>query len=115
MIETKTARVLLLRFLWNASSELQSLCTTADVLNSLKLNNRWMEDFFLAGAYQEPRKHGESLKKIYLKGAFVFSNYIQAQISKARYNLREFEQVEAIFEELLANDPHRVEDMDMYF
>nr|XP_028953587.1 LOW QUALITY PROTEIN: anaphase-promoting complex subunit 8-like [Malus domestica] len=100
---------------WSAWSELQSLCTTVDVLNSLKLNNHWMKDFFLASAYQELRKHSESLKQYeYLKGTFVFSNYIQAQIAKAQYNLREFEQVEAIFEELLRNDPYRVEDMDMY-
>ncbi|KAF5459846.1 hypothetical protein F2P56_019760 [Juglans regia] len=100
---------------WNAWSELQSLCTTIDTLNSLNLNNHWMKDFFLASAYQELRMHNESLVKYeYLLGTFGFSNYIQAQIAKARYSLREFEQVEAIFEELLRNDPYRVEDMDMY-
>ncbi|XP_040989326.1 anaphase-promoting complex subunit 8 [Juglans microcarpa x Juglans regia] len=100
---------------WNAWSELQSLCTTIDTLNSLNLNNHWMKDFFLASAYQELRMHNESLAKYeYLLGTFGFSNYIQAQIAKARYSLREFEQVEAIFEELLRNDPYRVEDMDMY-
>ncbi|XP_059441301.1 anaphase-promoting complex subunit 8 [Corylus avellana] len=100
---------------WNAWSELQSLCTTVDTLNSLNLNNHWMKDFFLASAYQELRMHNESLAKYEcLQGTFGFSNYIQAQIAKARYSLREFEQVEAIFEELLRNDPFRVEDMDMY-
>ncbi|KAL2348079.1 hypothetical protein Fmac_002079 [Flemingia macrophylla] len=34
--------------------------------------------------------------------------------AKRQYSLREFDQVEAIFEELLSNDPYRVEDMDMY-
>ncbi|CAL5327194.1 anaphase-promoting complex subunit 8 [Camellia sinensis] len=100
---------------WNAWSELQSLCTTSETLNSLNLNNHWMKDFFLAGAYQELRMHNESLAKYeYLQGTFSFSNYIQAQIAKAQYSLREFEQVEVIFEELLRNDPYRVEDMDMY-
>lgn len=32
---------------WSAWSELQSLCTTIDILNSLNLNNHWMKDFFL--------------------------------------------------------------------
>ncbi|KAK3035789.1 hypothetical protein RJ639_034605 [Escallonia herrerae] len=100
---------------WNAWSELQSLCMTVEALNSLNLNNHWMKDFFLASAYHELRMHKESLAKYeYLQGIFSFSNYIQAQIAKAQYNLREFEQVEVIFEELLRNDPYRVEDMDMY-
>ncbi|KAL3528296.1 hypothetical protein ACH5RR_007618 [Cinchona calisaya] len=100
---------------WSAWSELQSLCTTIEILNSLHLANHWMKDFFLANAYQELRMHNESLAKYeYIQGTFSFSNYIQAQIAKAQYSLREFEQVEVIFEELLRNDPYRVEDMDMY-
>ncbi|XP_023519242.1 anaphase-promoting complex subunit 8 [Cucurbita pepo subsp. pepo] len=100
---------------WSAWSELQSLCTTIDILNSLNLNNHWMKDFFLAYAYQELRMHNESMVKYEnLQATFGFSNYIQAQIAKAQYSLREFDQVEAIFEELLRNDPYRVEDMDMY-
>ncbi|WJX87492.1 anaphase-promoting complex component apc8 [Trifolium repens] len=100
---------------WNAWTELQSLCTTVDILNSLNLSSHWMKDFFLASVYQELRMHNESLSKYeYLLGTFGFSNYIQAQIAKAQYSLREFDQVEAIFEELLRTDPYRVEDMDMY-
>ncbi|GFZ12067.1 anaphase-promoting complex subunit 8 [Actinidia rufa] len=95
--------------------ELQALCTTIETLNSLNLNNHWMKDFFLGSAYQELRMHNESLAKYEnLQGTFRFSNYIQAQIAKAQYSLREFEQVEVIFEELLRTDPYRVEDMDMY-
>ncbi|OVA14337.1 Tetratricopeptide TPR-1 [Macleaya cordata] len=100
---------------WSAWSELQCLCTTVDILNNLSLKNHWMKDFFLGSAYQELRMHTESLAKYeYLQGAFRFSNYIQAQIAKAKYSLREFEEVEVIFEELMRNDPYRVEDMDMY-
>ncbi|XP_020537476.1 anaphase-promoting complex subunit 8 isoform X2 [Jatropha curcas] len=100
---------------WSAWSELQSLCTTIEILNNLTLSNHWMKDFFLASAYQELRMHSESLGKYEsLQTTFSFSNYIQAQIAKAQYSLREFEQVEVIFEELLRNDPYRVEDMDMY-
>ncbi|KAK9104736.1 hypothetical protein Scep_021580 [Stephania cephalantha] len=100
---------------WSAWSELQSLCSTIDILNGLGLKNHWMKDFFLGSAYQELRMHNESLSKYeYLQGIFRFSNHIQAQIAKAQYSLREFEEVEVIFEELLRNDPYRVEDMDMY-
>ncbi|KAL1818388.1 hypothetical protein DCAR_0414523 [Daucus carota subsp. sativus] len=100
---------------WNAWSVLQSLCTTADILNSMNLNNHWMKEFFLASAYHELRLHNESLAKYeHLEGTFGYSNYIQAEIAKVRYSLREFDQVEDIFEELLSNDPYRVEDMDVY-
>ena len=100
---------------WNAWSELQSLCTSIEILNSLNLSNHWMKEFFLASAYQELRMHTESLAKYeYLQGIFSFSNYIQAQTAKAQYSLREFDQVEIMFEDLLRNDPYRVEDMDLY-
>ncbi|AEE78373.1 cell division cycle protein 23 homolog [Arabidopsis thaliana] len=100
---------------WSAWSELQSLCTSIEILNSLNLNNHWMKEFFLGNAYQELRMHTESLAKYeYLQGIFSFSNYIQAQTAKAQYSLREFDQVEIMFEELLRNDPYRVEDMDLY-
>lgn len=100
---------------WSAWSELQSLCTTVDVLNSLNLSNHWMKEFFVASSYQELRMHNEALAKYeQLQITFSFSNYIQAQIAKTQYSRREFEQVEVIFEELLRIDPYRVEDMDVY-
>ncbi|CAN6916891.1 unnamed protein product [Brassica oleracea var. botrytis] len=100
---------------WSAWSELQSLCTSIEILNSLNLNNHWMKEFFLGSAYQELRMHSESLAKYeYLQDIFSFSNYIQAQTAKAQYSLREFDQVEIMFEDLLRNDPYRVEDMDLY-
>ncbi|XP_076898834.1 anaphase-promoting complex subunit 8-like [Bidens hawaiensis] len=100
---------------WTAWKELQSLCTTSDMLNGLKLNNHWMKDFFLASTYHELRMHNESLTKYeYLQATFGSSNYVKAQIAKAQYSLREFELVEAIFEELLRTDPYRIDDMDLY-
>ncbi|KAF9623284.1 hypothetical protein IFM89_000773 [Coptis chinensis] len=100
---------------WSAWSELQRLCTNVDVLKGLNLKNHWMRDFFLGIVYQELRMHTECLAKYeYLQGIFCFSNYIQAQIAKAQYSLREFEEVEVIFEDLQRNDPYRIDDMDMY-
>ncbi|KAK7830228.1 anaphase-promoting complex subunit 8 [Quercus suber] len=66
---------------WNAWSELQSLCTTIDTLNSLNLNNHWMKDFFLASAYQEIRMHSESLVKYeYLQGTFGYSSNCKSPV-----------------------------------
>ncbi|KHN39861.1 Anaphase-promoting complex subunit 8 [Glycine soja] len=76
---------------WNAWTKLQSLCKKVDILNSLNLNSHWMKDFFLASVYQELRMHNDSLSKYeYLLGTFGYSNYLQAQIAKVQYSLREF-------------------------
>ncbi|XP_010919294.1 anaphase-promoting complex subunit 8 [Elaeis guineensis] len=100
---------------WSAWSELQSLCTTTEILNNLNLKNHWMKDFFLASAYQELKMHEEALKRYEcLMGIFRFSDYIQAQIATAHYNLRELDEAEVIFEELLRTDPYRVDSMDIY-
>ncbi|KAL8140764.1 hypothetical protein V2J09_006785 [Rumex salicifolius] len=100
---------------WSAWMELQSLCTSTTILNSLNLNNNWMKDFFLASASYELRLHKESLSRYEnLQKTFGSSNYVRAQLAKVQYNLREFEQVEVIFEELSRTDPYRIEDMDIY-
>ncbi|GLT86969.1 hypothetical protein SLE2022_050750 [Rubroshorea leprosula] len=79
---------------WSAWLELQSLCSTIDNLNNLNLNNHWMKEFFLASAYQELRMHNESLAKYeHLQGIFGFSNYIQAQIAKVQYSLRDLNEL----------------------
>ncbi|KAG1362283.1 anaphase-promoting complex subunit 8 [Cocos nucifera] len=99
---------------WSAWSE-QSLCTTTDILDNLNLKNHWMKDFFLASAYQELKMHEEALKRYEsLMGIFQFSDYIQAQIATAQYNLRELDEAEMNFEEILRNDPYRVDSMDVY-
>ncbi|XP_042439765.1 anaphase-promoting complex subunit 8-like [Zingiber officinale] len=100
---------------WSAWLELQALCTTADTLNNLNLKNHWMKDFFLASAYQELKMHEEALKRYErLLGVFQSSNYIQSQIATVLYCLRELDDAELIFEDLLCKDPHRVESMDVY-
>lgn len=100
---------------WSAWSELLSLCTTSDILNNLNLKNHWMKDFFLASAYQELKMHDEALKRYeILMGVFRLSDYIQAQIATVQYSMRELDEAEVIFEELLRTDPYRVDSMDIY-
>ncbi|XP_072983539.1 anaphase-promoting complex subunit 8 [Typha latifolia] len=100
---------------WSAWSELLSLCTTSDILNNLNIKNHWMKDFFLANAYQELKMHEEALRRYEcLMGVFRFSDYIQAQIATVQYSMRELDDAEVIFEELLRTDPYRVDSMDIY-
>ncbi|KAL6894301.1 hypothetical protein ACP4OV_008399 [Aristida adscensionis] len=100
---------------WSAWSELQSLCISIDILNSLNLKNHWMKDFFLASAYLELQMHEEALKRYErLMGAFCCSDYIQAQIATVQYSMRDLDEADMIFEELLRTDPFGVDSMDIY-
>ncbi|KAJ8632128.1 hypothetical protein MRB53_025464 [Persea americana] len=100
---------------WSAWTELQSLCTTLDLLNGLNLKNHWMKEFFLGSAYQELKMYNEALTKYeYLQVTFRYSDYIQAQIATAQYSLRELDEADVLFEELLRNDPYRIDSMDVY-
>ncbi|XP_066319086.1 anaphase-promoting complex subunit 8-like [Miscanthus floridulus] len=100
---------------WSAWSELQSLCTSSDILNNLNLKNNWMKDFFLASAYLELKMHEEALKRYErLMGVFRCSGYIQAQIATVQYSMRDLDEAEMKFEDLLRTDPFRVDSMDIY-
>ncbi|RCV07612.1 hypothetical protein SETIT_1G258700v2 [Setaria italica] len=100
---------------WSAWSELQALCTSSDILNNLNLKNHWMKDLFLASTYLELKMHEEALKRYErLMGIFRCSGYIQAQIATVQYSMRDLDEAEMIFEELLRTDPFRVDSMDIY-
>ncbi|KAF3340392.1 anaphase-promoting complex subunit 8 [Carex littledalei] len=100
---------------WSAWTELTSLCTTLDMLRTLNLKNHWMKDFFLASAFLELKMHEEALETYKrLLTIFRLSDYIQAQVATVHYNMRELDEAELIFEELLRTDPYRMESMDTY-
>ena len=40
---------------------------------------------------------------------FPGSTWLVAQAASAQYNLRNFDEAQALFEDLMARDPHRVE------
>ncbi|KAJ7534809.1 hypothetical protein O6H91_12G004500 [Diphasiastrum complanatum] len=74
-----------------------------------------MRDFFIASVYLDLQKNSESLaryRSIHL--LFPGSDYVLAQTATAHYNLREFDDAEGLFEELLRTDPYRIEGMDTY-
>ncbi|KAL5212841.1 hypothetical protein ABZP36_023688 [Zizania latifolia] len=100
---------------WSAWLELQSLCTSSDILNNLNLKNHWMKDFFLASAHLELKMHEEALKRYErLMRVFRCSDYIQAQIATVQYSMRDLDEADMIFEELLRTDPFHVDSMDVY-
>eukprot|EP00250_Pteridium_aquilinum_P025082 c3012_g1_i1 orf=380-2110(+) len=102
---------------WNWSSwlELQALCSDHDNLLTLDLHDHWMRDFFVASLYLELQRNSEGLACYQaLHAVFQSSDYVLCQTATAHYNLREFDDAENLFEELLRTDPYRMEGTDTY-
>lgn len=100
---------------WSAWLELQALCTDPDIFHTLDLKDHWMRDFFVASLFLDLQRNSEGLARyqsLYL--LFPGSDHILAQTAVAHYNLREFDDAERLFEELLRVDPYRIEGMDTY-
>lgn len=100
---------------WSAWLELQALCTDSDILSKLNLNEHWMRDFFVGSVYLDLQRNSDGLacyRSLHL--SFPRSDHILAQTATAHYNLRDFDEAEAIFEELLRLDPYRIDGMDTY-
>ncbi|MCO5606730.1 hypothetical protein L7F22_060920 [Adiantum nelumboides] len=100
---------------WSAWLELQALCSDHDNLSTLDLHDHWMRDFFVAAFFLELQRNTEGLACYRsLHAVFQNSDYILCQIATAHYNLREFDNAERLFEELLQTDPYRMEGSDTY-
>ncbi|KAJ3680587.1 hypothetical protein LUZ60_016865 [Juncus effusus] len=100
---------------WCAWTELLGMCGSEEVLRGLGLRNHWMKDFFLATAFLELKMHEEALETYKrLQLIFPLSTYIQSQIATCHYSMRELDESELIFEDLLRSDPYRTESMDTY-
>lgn len=88
----------------------QALCTDPDIFHTLNLNDHWMRDFFVASLFLDLQRNFEGLARYQsLYMLFPCSDYILAQTATAHYNLREFDEAERLFEELLRSDPYRIE------
>lgn len=100
---------------WSAWLELQALCTDFEILATLDLQDHWMREFFMASLYLDFQRNSEGLARYQsLHAMFPNSDYVLCQTATAHYNLREFDEAESLFEELLRTDPYRIEGMDTY-
>jgi anaphase-promoting complex subunit 8 len=74
-----------------------------------------MRDFFLASVDLDLQRNSDGLARYRaLYALFPRSDHILAQTATAHYNLRDFDEAEGLFEELLRSDPYRIEGMDIY-
>jgi len=69
-----------------------------------------MHTFFLASVYLDLQQNSDALT-LYrtLHPLFPRSDHILAQTATTHYNLRDFDEAEGLFEELLRSDPYRLE------
>jgi anaphase-promoting complex subunit 8 len=69
-----------------------------------------MRSFFLASVYLDLQQNSDALARYRaLYALFPRSDHILAQTATAHYNLRDFDEAEGLFEELLRSDPYRLE------
>jgi len=100
---------------WGAWQSLQSLCSTVNAAEALPIARHWMRDFFLASLCLELQQNAEGVEHYQtLQATFPRSDYVMTQAATAYYNMRDFDEAQTIFQQVLERDPHRIEGMDMY-
>lgn len=100
---------------WGAWQALQVLYSEREVGGEVGLPRHWMRDFFLASLCLEVQENQEGLSRLQtLSQQFPESDWIVAQAAVAQYNLRNFDDAQELFEDLIERDPHRVEGMDTH-
>lgn len=83
-------------------------------IDALELPNHWMTDCFRAHAYVEVQANNAALQKYEgLSALFPHSTYIQSQVARALYNLRQFDSAQKLLNGCTAIDPYRLEDVDI--
>jgi tetratricopeptide (TPR) repeat protein len=103
-------------YLWSAWADLVTVCSTRAELEALHLPNHFIAHIFKAYALLELQASSpaalQSLQAV--SAAFPRSSFVKAMAAKALYNLRRIDQAQVLFESLRSQDPHRIEDMDIY-
>lgn len=103
---------------WGSWLELANFCSEVNDIESLKskgLPRHWMVEFFFAYVAIELHQSEDALDLyLDLSEQFPKSSYLKAQIAVSHYNRREFDDSEDIFEQLRKEEPHRMENVDIY-
>ncbi|PNH05167.1 Anaphase-promoting complex subunit 8, partial [Tetrabaena socialis] len=73
----------------------------------------WTRDFFLAALSLGCHQNQEALSRLQgLAQLFRGSLTVEAGVAQAQYNLQNFNEAQALYEDLLARDPYRIEGTD---
>jgi len=102
-------------FIWTAWVDLATLCMDVDTLNSLRVGDHWMRDYFRTHALLELQQNEEAWQLCCsLERRFGRSSHLTTQMALVHYNLRRFDDAQELFEELIKENPHRLDSMDTY-
>ncbi|XP_017778354.1 PREDICTED: cell division cycle protein 23 homolog [Nicrophorus vespilloides] len=102
--------------LWSSWLELALLIPSKNKLNSLILPDHWIKQFFLAYVYLEQLNNDEALDictRLQVEG-FENSTFIKAQTAIVYHNKRDLNKAIETYQDLLAEDPYRLDNMDTY-
>lgn len=102
--------------LWSAWLELAPLIQDVDQLRGLSLPKHWIKPFFVGHALIEifVNESGISLFEEIQQAGFSKCLYTTSQIAIAYHNKRDVIKAIEIFQQILAADPYRLENLDMY-
>lgn len=102
--------------LWSAWIELAPLIKDVDQLRGLSLPKHWIKHFFIGHALIEifVNESGISLFEDIQAAGFSKCLYTTSQIAIALHNKRDVDKAIEIFQQILAADPYRLENLDMY-
>lgn len=101
---------------WSAWSEICAICTeNEDLVTQLRLPEHWIVQFMRAHLAQQLHNNEEGLGLFCdLRRVFPSSCYVLCQQAICSYQMRDFDEAEEFFDELLTKDPHRLTDMDKF-
>ncbi|EIE22594.1 TPR-like protein [Coccomyxa subellipsoidea C-169] len=89
----------------------QELAPDADA----SMPRHWTREFHLVHICLETQENDEALGRLQsLAAQFPGSEWVTNATATAQYNLRNFDEAQELFEDLLERDPHRIEGMDVY-
>ncbi|GLC48040.1 anaphase-promoting complex component apc8 [Pleodorina starrii] len=75
----------------------------------------WVREFFLAAVSLSCQHNQEALSRLQgLAQVFRGSLAVEAAVAQAHYNLQNFDEAQALYEDLLARDPFRLEGTDTF-
>eukprot|EP01006_Ploeotia_vitrea_P011532 TRINITY_DN30710_c0_g1_i1.p1 TRINITY_DN30710_c0_g1~~TRINITY_DN30710_c0_g1_i1.p1 ORF type:complete len:551 (+),score=45.36 TRINITY_DN30710_c0_g1_i1:95-1747(+) len=104
--------------LWCAWQELANLCVSNADLDGNKLGlptQHWVYDFFMASLLLEWGRCEEVLERYSkLEHIFPHSNYVRSQVAITNYDLKDYQESQVEFEEVLAHDPYQLEYIDIF-
>ncbi|MEW5301276.1 MAG: hypothetical protein WDW36_004145 [Sanguina aurantia] len=100
---------------WSAWQALQALCPNPASVANLALPAHWAREFFLAALCLEQQQNQEALSKLQtLSQLFRDSSAVLGLVAQAHYNLQNYDEAAALFEDLRRRDPYQLEGMDVY-